>query len=115
MLALIVSFVFLVLALWHFYFALAGHSGESAGVPSVDGKPLFVPSKRATIAVGLVLVLFAILVAATAGYVPTGMPGQVLRWLSYGLALGLLALGPALRAPQFDGHGGMTLGDGDGR
>lgn len=91
MLAIVVCAVFAVLAAWHFHAAFADHSGESAGVPSVDGKPLFVPSKGATIAVGLVLVLFAILVAATAGYVPTGLPGQVLRWLSYGLALGLLA------------------------
>jgi hypothetical protein len=76
------------LALWHFYMALKSH-GEGA-VPSVNGRPLFVPTRRATIAVGLVLVLFAGLVAGTAGLVAVGVPRTVLSWLSYALALGLL-------------------------
>jgi len=79
---------FVALALWHFYMALRPH-GEGA-VPSVSGRPLFVPSHRATTAVGIVLVLFAGLVAATAGLVAIGLPRTVLSWLSYALALGLL-------------------------
>jgi Protein of unknown function (DUF3995) len=79
---------FVALALWHFYMALRSH-GEGA-VPSVNGRPLFVPSRGATVAVGMVLVLFAALVAATAGLLAVGLPRAVLSWLSYGLALGLL-------------------------
>ena len=80
-----------MLALWHFYMAFSPSRGESAAVPSLQGKPLFVPSAAATIAVGVVLALFALLVAATAGLVSLAVPRFVLIWLSYGLALGLLA------------------------
>ena len=90
-LAAVVCSVFVVLALWHFYMACVGPRGQGAAVPSVDGRPLFVPSTRSTIAVGIVLVLFATLVAATSGMLSIGLPTRLLVWLSYGLALGLLA------------------------
>jgi Protein of unknown function (DUF3995) len=90
-LAIIVSLVFVALALWHFRMALTPRGGMSGAVPSESGKPLFVPSVRATLAVGLVLLLFACLVAATAGFVEVGLSERVLSWLCYALALGLLA------------------------
>jgi hypothetical protein len=85
--------VFLVLAGWHVYMAAMPRvaSGESGAVPSVGGKPLFVPSRHATLAVAVVLLLFAGLVAATAGLVPLALPPVWLAWMSYALALGLLA------------------------
>ena len=86
-----VSSVFVLLALWHFYMALAPSSGKSGTIPSVGGKPLFVPSTKATVAVAIVLLLFAALVAATAGFLPLGVPKVALVWLCYALALGLLA------------------------
>jgi hypothetical protein len=52
---------------------------------------LFVPSRKSTLAVGAVLLLFAGLVAATAGVVSVGLPRVALVWLSYALAAGLLA------------------------
>lgn len=88
---LTVSLAFFALALWHFYMALLPRSGEAGAVPSIEGKPLFTPSRRATIAVGVVLLLFAGLVAATAGMVAVGLPQLALMWLSYALAAGLLA------------------------
>jgi hypothetical protein len=90
-LAIVVAAVFVVLALWHFYMAVAPSNGRTGAVPTTEGQPLFVPSVKATLAVGAVLLLFALLVAGTAGLVTFGLPGWVLRWLSYGLALGLLA------------------------
>jgi hypothetical protein len=57
----------------------------------VAGKPLFVPSRRATALVGVALLLFACLVGATAGLLEAGIPVRVLSWLCNGLALGLLA------------------------
>ena len=90
-LAAVVCSVFVVLALWHFYMAFAGANGESAAVPGRDGKPLFVPSAGSTVAIGVVLMLFAMLVAATSGMLSIGLPFRVLSWLSYALALGLLA------------------------
>src|SRR5215213_6119605 len=90
-LALIVSLAFVALALWHFRMALSPSGSMSDAVPSKSGKPLFVPSVRATLAVGIVLLLSACLVAATAGLVEVGLPARALSWLSYALALGLLA------------------------
>ena len=92
-LAAVVSFVFLALALWHFWMALMPPSGGHAAVPSVDGKPLFVPSRRATVAVGIVLIACAALVAAAGELFRLGISPVVLAWLSYALALGLLARG----------------------
>ncbi len=89
---IVVCSVFVVLALWHFYMAFRGlPGGESATVPSLEGKPLFVPSARSTVAVGVVLVLFAGLVAATSGMLSLAVSPRVLAWLSYALALGLFA------------------------
>jgi hypothetical protein len=90
-LALVISLAFLVLALWHFRMALSPAGGTGGAVPSVNGKPLFVPSAQATVAVGVVLLACALLVAATAGLVRVGISGQVLSWASFALALGLLA------------------------
>lgn len=84
--------IFTTLALWHFWMAFLGSpSGESGAVPSSDGRPLFVPSRRSTMAVGIALLLFALLVAATADIVDAGLPAPLLDGLSYALALGLLA------------------------
>jgi hypothetical protein len=52
---------------------------------------LFVPSTRATVTVGVVLLVFAGLVAATGRLVDVGASPRVLSWLSLALALGLLA------------------------
>ena len=90
-LATTISLAFVGLALWHVRMAVAPSSGESGAVPSVSGKPLFVPSARATLAVAVVLLLFACLVAAMAGFVDVGFPRRMLSWLCYALALGLLA------------------------
>src|SRR5205814_3677912 len=88
-LAITVCVIFLVLALWHFRMALAPAGGESGAVPSVDGKPLFVPSTLGTVAGGVILASFAALVAVTAGLLPLAFPKVVSVWLSYGVALGL--------------------------
>ena len=89
-LAIAVCAVFLVLAAWHFRMAFGGVTGDSGAVPSVDGKPLFVPSRGATVVVGIALLAFAGLVAQTGGLLPLLLPRTALLWLSYGLALGLL-------------------------
>jgi len=85
-----VTLVFIALGLWHFRMAFWAGPGGGA-VPSVEGKPLFVPSTRATVSVGVVLLLFAGLVAATGRLVEVRASPQILSWLSLALALGLLA------------------------
>jgi hypothetical protein len=89
-LPLTVCLAFVALALWHFYMALVPGSGQIGAVPSVDGKPLFAPTRTATAAVGAVLLVFSGLVVATAGIVSVGLPRVVLSSLSYALAVGLL-------------------------
>jgi Protein of unknown function (DUF3995) len=88
---MLVSFTFVALALWHFRMALAPPSRHSGAVPSVAGKALFVPTVKATVAVGIASLLCAGLVAATAGFVTIGLPAPLLSWMSYALAFGLLA------------------------
>ena len=90
-LPIIVCSTFIVLALWHFYMAVRSHPGFAAAVPGVDGKPLFMPTKKMTIAVGVALLLFTLLVAATAGLLLPGVPEMLLTWLCYALALALFA------------------------
>ena len=85
-----VSLVFVALGLWHFRMAIRPSPGGGA-VPSVEGQPLFVPSTGATMAVGVVLLLFAALVAATGRLVEVGASPRLLSWLSLALAFGLLA------------------------
>jgi hypothetical protein len=89
--ALVVAAIFVLLGLWHVRMAMGSMSGASAAVPSVDGKPLFVPSRRSTLFVAAVLFAFALLVAAAANLVEIGLPPRVLVWSCYALALGLLA------------------------
>ena len=89
--AWVISSAFVALALWHFTMALLPRSDMSGAVPSAQGKPLFVPSRAATVAVGIVLLMFSFLVAATARIVTVGVPEAVLSWLCYALAAGLLA------------------------
>jgi len=91
LISICVSAAFVGLALWHFFMAWSPGSGEGSAVPSVEGKPLFVPSAAATVAIGVVLLLFAGLVAAASGFMAIGLPAGVLRWLCYALSLGLLA------------------------
>ncbi len=91
LLAGLVCFVFIALALWHFCMAYLPPTVASAAVPSVGGKPLFKPSRAATLAVGVFLLLCAGLVAATAGMVRLPIGQFLFPWLSYALALGLLA------------------------
>ncbi|HWW19160.1 MAG TPA: DUF3995 domain-containing protein [Steroidobacteraceae bacterium] len=90
LLPLSVSLIFVVLALWHFYMASRPSQTVSGAVPSAGGKPLFVPGRVATVAVGVALLVCAALVAATGGVIPRGLPVRMLSLLSYALAAGLL-------------------------
>ena len=91
MVAALVSATFVALALWHVQMAFTTSGTESGAVPSEDGKPLFVPSRRATLIVAFALLVFGALVAATAGLVQVGVSRRLLSWSCYFLALGLVA------------------------
>lgn len=82
--------VFVVLSLWHIYWALGGGVAYQIALPVKDGKPLFRPSALGTFVVGLALMAFAGLVAVNAGLLNTLWAPTWLRWVGAVLALALL-------------------------
>lgn len=89
-LAALTALVIVVLALWHVDMALRRDARVGGALPTIGGKPLFVPTRAATLAVAVILFLFAALVLAIAGIVGVGLPHALLSWLGYALAIGLL-------------------------
>ena len=81
---------FVMIAVWHVYIAAVRDAGLSWAVPSREGRPLFRPSRGATLLVAVLLLFFAALVASCAGLWHVGIPHRVLLWLSYALVLGLV-------------------------
>jgi hypothetical protein len=56
------ALVFLSLACLHIYWAFGGRTGASAAVPEIGDRPLFSPSKAATLVVALLLATSAVIV-----------------------------------------------------
>ncbi len=67
MIAKLLVAIFVLIGILHLYWAMGQRDGESAVVPSVDGKPLFQPSRWATVAVALALFSAAVVVAIRSG------------------------------------------------
>jgi Protein of unknown function (DUF3995) len=88
--AVAVIVVFAVLASIHVYWALGGRTGSLAAVPELQGRPAFVPSSAATLAVAVGLVGCAVLVAASAGLIVSTRPAWWVSWLAFALAIVLL-------------------------
>lgn len=88
--AALTSLIFVVLGLWHAYWAAGGRLAHRAALPIQDGEPLFRPSSQGTLAVAAVLIGCAWLTAANAGLVPAPAL-RALPWLGLLVALGLLA------------------------
>jgi hypothetical protein len=89
--AILVSVIFVCLALWHVQMAFTSSAGtaSSGAVPSVGGRALFVPSRTSTLLVAVALFIFAGLVLATAGFVQVAASRRLLFWLSSALAFAL--------------------------
>src|SRR5437764_15411901 len=89
--ALVVVIAFVALSAIHVYWALGGGMGKAAAVPELNSRPAFVPSARSTLAVAVGLASCAVLVAASAGLVVSSSPAAWVTWLSFVLALVLIA------------------------
>ena len=89
--AFIGALIFTVLGLWHLYWASGGSLAKDIAIPEINNKPAFVPSNAATVVVGVALLCFAFLIAATAGFVTVPVSSLVLSRLSFSLAFVLLA------------------------
>ena len=91
LIALVVVIAFVALSAIHVYWALGGGMGQAAAVPELNSRPAFVPSARSTLAVAVGLASCAVLVAASAGLVVSSSPAAWVTWLSFVLALVLIA------------------------
>jgi len=91
LIALVVVIAFVALSAIHVYWALGGGMGKAAAVPELNSRPAFVPSARSTLAVAVGLASCAVLVAASAGLVVSSSPAAWVTWLSFVLALVLVA------------------------
>lgn len=87
--AAITTIVFVVLGLWHAYWAAGGRLAHRAALPIQNGQPLFRPSPLGTLAVAAALIGCAWITAANGGLV-TAPPLRWLPWLGMAVALGLL-------------------------
>ena len=67
--------VFTVLAALHVFWAFGGSAAGSAAIPEVAGRPAFVPSRLATLAVAAALMLAALVALAQGGWLALD------RWL----------------------------------
>jgi hypothetical protein len=84
------ALVFLTLAVVHLYWALGGRIGWVVAIPERNGRPMFTPSRAATLAVSVALFLCASLIAATGDLWTAPVSSIVLKWLTIGLALVLI-------------------------
>jgi len=91
LIALVVVIAFVALSAIHVYWALGGGMGKAAAVPELNSRPAFVPLARSTLTVAVALALCAVLVAASAGLVLSRSPAAWVTWLSFVLALVLIA------------------------
>jgi hypothetical protein len=78
---------FVTLALIHVYWAFAGVWGRTAGVPSVQGKPLFRPSRFATLLVAAGLLVATSIVSGAAGWLGGAGPNGGFRVLTLGISM----------------------------
>ncbi len=83
----VAAFALFILAMLHVYWAIPGNTGPSAVIPSVDGKPLFIPSRTATIAVAVALSTAALFVLGTIGVLGAKiLPYEIYRAGTWGVS-----------------------------
>lgn len=85
--ALLVAATLALIALVHVYWALGGRTAWVAALPEVDGRPAFTPRRPMTLLVAVALLVAALLVAVTGGWLRAPLPRVAARGLT-----GLLAL-----------------------
>jgi hypothetical protein len=79
--------IFVGLCLLHVYWALGGRLGRGAAVPSVAGKPLFTPSPLGTLLVAAGLLIAALVIAGTVGWLGKAVPTRVFRLLAHAISV----------------------------
>ena len=83
-LTIIQILIFLFLSILHFYWSLGGKWALANAAPSIEeGKPLFVPGKIASAAVGFGLFLFASFYALNDGIISFDLPSHLLSIIGW--------------------------------
>lgn len=106
---LIVEF-YILFAILHVYWALGGRKGLSAALPKQGGKPVFKPTRHATLAVAVCLAACSALLLSWLGTIPLAMPALYLR-----IGLVLMATTMLLRAIGDFRYVGIFKRRGEGR
>lgn len=79
-LGILLAAIFAMLSLLHIYWAFGGLSGGSVAIPSVDSKPLFVPSMSSTLAVAFALFSGMMTILGQIGWLGELIPKWIFRW-----------------------------------
>ena len=88
----ITTFIFLVISILHYYWAIGGTWGMRVAVPMrPTGEPLFVPSVLASLVVATGLLGLALVVVSNAGVWDSWLDGRYTRWATLAIA-GIFAL-----------------------
>lgn len=72
--------VLVTLAGIHVYWAITGSASGRGVIPEVDGKPLFTPSRSATLLVAAALLVAAFIAASRGQLVAPAPPGSLVHW-----------------------------------
>jgi len=91
MIAALLAVVLASLAALHVYWACGGQLASGAVLPHVEGRPLFTPSRAATIAVAVGLAAAASLALMAGHLLASPLPAPLVRWAAVALGVVFLA------------------------
>lgn len=89
--SVLVALILGALSVLHVFWGLRGELGRSAAIPEVEGRPVFVPTRAACLAVAALLAAAACMLLVSGGYLPGLGPRRLGRWGSLAVAVVLLA------------------------
>jgi hypothetical protein len=95
MISIALAVLLLLLAALHVAWAAGSRLGDSVVIPKVSGRPLFTPSRGATLLVAGALLAGSFLALAQGHLVPALLPDWVVQWIAFaaGTAFLLRAVG----------------------
>ncbi len=87
---LLLAVVFMILGLFHVYWAAGGSRGGQSAIPMVNGERLFTPSTSATLAIAALLFLAMLIVLGRIGIWGANLPDWVFYVGTLGISLAFL-------------------------
>jgi hypothetical protein len=95
MISIALAALLFVLAALHVAWAAGSRLGDSVVIPKVEGRPLFKPSRGATLAVAGALLVGSFVALAQGHLIPALLPDTALQWVAFaaGTAFLLRAVG----------------------